>query len=373
MRILCVLPNPTQPTTVGRVALLQRQGHQVEVMAFQRGFDHGRSFNCPVTILGRIHHQDYLERIPVLLRAFPKIRAGIRRNQVVYVLNLDLTFMVIVSGWGLKRPVILDVLDITQIQVASGLKGRLVRAVEKFVVERCHLLMLQSPDYRRYYRDWLHTNTPDITSPGGRVEYARVVAHRKDEATPAAGIPFRDRPLKIGYFATMRDQWSLECLEYLAKSSKGRFEFLLAGAVSPTLQGFDQFLERNPDIQYKGPFRHSEDISELYGSVDMILACFPPKMPFGWSRSCRSYEACLFQKPLIVRAGTGDSKEVERYQSGLIIGEHNPEDAAAEIRDITADDWLRWRTNMAALPLDFYSYTDTSNGLIRALNDLHLD
>lgn len=358
---------------IGRLEMLQQQGHQIEVMALQRGFYyHGRSLDQPVTILGRVDHGDYLKRIPILIRSFPKIRAGIRRNQLVYVLNLDLALMVIVSGWGLARPVILDVLDITKIQLASGLKGRLIRVLDKFVVERCHLLMLQSPDYRHYYRDWLHTNTPDITTPGGRVEYARVVAHRKDEATPA-GVPLRDRPLKIGYFAMMRDQWSLEFLECLSKSSKKRFEFLLAGTVSSTLHGFDQFLKRNPDIQYKGPFQHPEDIPELYGSIDMIMACFPPELPFGWSRSCRSYEAYLFQKPLIVRAGTGDSKAVERYQIGLILDENNPEDAVGEIRDITADDWLRWRTNMAALPLDFYSYNNKSNDLVRVLNDLQLD
>lgn len=349
--------------------MLQRQGHHVEVMAFERDFHHGRSPGWPVTTLGRIRHESYLRRLPALIRSVPKIRSGIRRNQLVYAFNADLAFTALISGLGLGKPIILDVQDIRAIQVARGLKGRMFRRLDKFIVDRCRLLILLTSRYRRYYRDWLNTNTPDIVIDQ-RVESSRITAHEEDESPAAPGVPLDGRPLRIGYFSVIRDPWSLQFLECLSVSSKERFEVVLAGAVSPKIRGFERFLERNPAIEYKGRFRNPDDIPELYGSVDMILACYSPAVPDCWSQSARFYQSCLFRKPLIVRAGTGDADEVDRHQIGLVLSESRPEDAARELGAVTADDWVRWRTNMARLPRHVYSHTGEADELIAALNGL---
>jgi len=168
----------------------------------------------------------------------------------------------------------------------------------------------------------------------------------------------------------IRDPWSLQFLECLSLSSKEGFEIVLAGAVSPKVRGFDRFLARNPGIEYRGAYGYPDDVPELYGSVDMMLACYSPAIPYGWSRSCRYYESCLFQRPLIVRAGTGDADEVDRHQIGLVLSESRPDDAARELGAVTADDWVRWRTNMARLPRHVYSHNGEADELIAALNGL---
>ena len=175
--------------------------------------------------------------------------------------------------------------------------------------------------------------------------------------------------MTIGWFGMLRDQWTLEFLECLSRRSNGRFEILLAGAVSSNLRGFDRFLKSSPNVKFLGAFRHPEDLAELYGSVDMVLACLSADIPGCWMRAGRYYEACFFQKPLIVRPGE-DAREVEKHQIGIVLDESSPEDAAKTFSAIASDDWLRWRTNMAALPPNHYLLTDEASQLSRALEEI---
>lgn len=102
----------------------------------------------------------------------------------------------------------------------------------------------------------------------------------------------------------------------------------------------------------------------------MILACYKPMIPFGWSNATRYFEACFFRKPLIARAGTETAKHVESHNIGHIVEDDDPEDAAQSIGSITTERWLRWQQNMAALPSDAYMH-DTQPGLLaEKLNSL---
>lgn len=369
-RVLCILPRLTHPMVVRRLKMLEEElGCQVEIMAFQRDFYHGRSLNWPTTILGRIQHERYLRRVLVLIRSVSKIRSRIRCNQLVYAFHMDLALTALIARLGLGKPIILDVLDIVPYQTSPGWKSRLIRAVEKFTVERCSLLVLIASRYRRYYRDWLNVSTPDIVIEE-KVESSRNRANRGERLPALPRVPFVDRPLRIGYFSVIRDLWSLEFLACLAKSSRERFEIFLAGAVASKLHDFDRFLEKNPGITYRGVFQHPDDLQKLYESVDMILACYSPVIPYCWSQSSRYYEACFFQRPLIVRAGTGDASGVRQHQTGLIIRENRPADAARKLSAVTIDDWLRWRANMAALPRHIYSLTSEADDLAGALSNL---
>ena len=347
--------------------MLQRTGYQVEAMAFRRDFSPGRLPNCPVATLGSIRNERYLRRIPTLIGSMRKLRPAIRRSQLVYAFNTDLALTALIAGLGLGKPIVLEVRDIREIQVARGLKGRIVRSIDKFVVERCRLLIVSSSGYYRYFRDWLKTSTRSLVIEN-KVEPFRAVEGRGDESPAAEGVPFLDRPLRIGYFSRLRDQWSLDFLECLIGLSNGRFKVVVAGV--PKIHDFDRFLERTPGIEYRGQYRHPEDLPELYGNVDMILACYPAVIPHGWSQSTRYYESCFFRKPLIVRAGTRDAEEVERHQIGFIIGERRPEDAAKEVSAITADDWFRWRAHMAGLPPHVYLHTREADDLAAALKEL---
>lgn len=362
-RILCLLHRVSSPISAAHIDMLRQTGFQVEVMGFQRLPRDGRPPNWPVAILGHTQNESYLKRLPKLLGAIPKVRAAVKRSQLVYAYNADMVLLAWIAGLGLRRPIALNVMYLQPIQIASGWRGKLARAIDRFVVGRCHLLVLTSSGLYRYFRGWLKTRCPGLVIEM-KIEPSRVKGSMREN-----GVPLLDRPLVIGWFGILRDQWSLEFLERLNRLSNGRFEILLAGIVSPKLRGFDRVLESNPGIKFLDAFRHPEDLAELYGNVDMVLACLSADIPGCWLRSTRYYEACFFQKPLIVRPGE-DAPEVEKHQIGVVLDESSPAEAAKTFSAVTSGHWLRWRTNMAALPPNHYLFTDEASQLSRALQEI---
>ncbi len=368
-KALFIMPRLSNPVILTRIDMLRCAGWQVEVMSFRRDLLNGKRPDWPVTILGSIRNESYLGRLPTLLLATSKIRAAMRRSQLVYAYGLDLALAALIAGLGLAKPIVIDVLDIKEIQTAPGLKGRLLRAIDRIVIARTRLLVLSSTEYHHYFRGWLKMHTPSLVIEN-KIETSRDAGDPSQASQAERGPPLLDRPLVIGWFALLRDPWSLEFLECLMELAPEKFEILLAGTVLPKLTDFTSFLERNPDVQYRGSFRHPDDMPELYQNIDMMLTCYPTVIPESWSRSCRYYESCFFQKPVIVRAGTGDAVEVAKHRIGVVLHESSPEAAAREFIAITTADWLRWQANMAALPPHNYMFTDEVHRLSDTLKDI---
>lgn len=359
-KILCVLPTVTDPRAALRIQMLDQAGFQVEAVAFETSYYPGKSPDCPVQSLGRLRFRSHYFRIPEIITRVPKIRAAIRRNDMVYVFHLDMLMAVLPAVAGLGKPVILEIHDINPRQVAQGLKGWLGRLADRFVTEACQFLVLTSNGYYTHYRECLNVQIPSLVIEN-KLGASFSAAVRKNGVPALTGKPPDSRPLRIGYFGFLRDEWSMRVLEELTASAPGRFEVIIAGAPHHRMMSQDDFLRRmtrNQNLRYQGPYRHPDDLPGLYSSVDVVLDCIPPIHPFSWSRTNRYYDACLFQKPLIVRAGTEDANEVARRQIGLVVTEDTVEGAAAAICQVASADWERWHQNMAALPLQASAYTD---------------
>lgn len=375
VKILCLLPSMVDTRVARRIDMLKRGGFEVEAAAFERHQRTGRAPDCPIRRLGRIPPRRYWSRIPRLLRAAPQVRQAIRRNDVVFAFSPDLAGLGLVAGAGLNRPMALEVADIYGVQVASGWPGRAVRWLERRAVRHCRLLSLTSEGYRAYYREWLGAEAPIIIMENKLdPEFVRSVNgsgngnanHSPDSDAPAAG-----RPLRIGWFGRLRDEWTLQVLDELTRAAPARFAAVLSGTVSPYVKNFAQRVEANPGLVYRGPFdRYPEALPELYGGVDLVMNCYPPEIPSGWAQHNRYYEACLFGRPLIARAGCYDAAEVRRRDVGMVIDAARPAEAAAVIAAVTPDDLARWRRNAASLAPQVYAAIEEPDVLIKALSEL---
>ena len=230
-RILCLLNRISHPISAAPIDMLRQAGFQIEVMGFQRLPWFGRPPKWPVTILGHIQRKSYLKRTLTLLKAAPKIRAAIKRSQLVYAYNADMALLACIAGLGLRRPIVFHALYLQPIQVASGWRGKLARTIDRFVVGRCHLLVLTSSGLHHYFRGWLKTRTRILVIEA-KIESSRAAAAGKSSQQEKDSVPLLDRPLTIGWFGMLRGQWSLEFLECLSRLSNRRFEILLAGGSS---------------------------------------------------------------------------------------------------------------------------------------------
>ena len=354
LKALCILSNLRHPMQGERVAMLRRAGFEVEAQAFERGgFAGGRAPECPVEILGKVRNRAYAARALKLLASLGKVRAAIRRNDVVYAFGPDLGALAALAGAGLRKPMAMEIADIQPVQVGAGPVSRLVRFADKTAAGRSRLLTLTADGYKRYYRDWLGAKTPSITIENKMDAEFAAAARAGRESQDADARP-EGAPIRVGWFGMLRDEWTLRTLECLQRDGGGRFQVTMAGKVGSAMRGFERRARDMPNARYAGEFDWPGGVSDLYRRADIAMVCYSPEIPFGWCRSNRLYQACLFHTPIVARADTADAEVVAERDVGLIVPESDPAAAAERVRRIRPSDLRRWRANMAALSDSLY-------------------
>ena len=260
----------------------------------------------------------------------------------------------------------MEVADIQPVQVGAGPVSRLIRFADKAAAERSRLLTLTADGFENYYRDWLGAKTPSITIENkmdaefvamARESRAPVSQSQDGETESQDGADNADEeaPIRVGWFGMLRDEWTLRTLECLQASGGGRFAVDMAGKIGSAMRDFERRADAMPNADYAGEFDWPDGVAALYRRADMAMVCYSPEIPFGWCRSNRLYQACLFHTPIAVRAGTADAELVAERDIGLIIAESAPSAAAERIAEVRMSDLRRWRSNMAALSDALYA------------------
>lgn len=359
-RVLSLLPVIGDPRHAKRITMLRDEGFEVAVAAFSRPYHKGRMLDGEVSVLGQIEHGRYLSRALKMVGVIPALRRKIKDADVVYAFGPDLGILAHVAGLFLGRPVILDVADIRKVQVAGGVIGTVVRALDRICARRAALLVVTAEGFaREYYGKSLGVQT------------AAMVIENKLEPGVPRGEPRKqtERGITFGYFGMLRCRTSWDILEALA-AAEPTVSIVVAGvAFEPA--DIEERISRLPNVRWLGEYRSPGDLPKLYSLVDMIWAApfpGPEEKNWRWARANRFYEACHFCKPLIVYEGSGDGTAVRRYDIGIEIGGNTIEDNVLMIRSISRGDIEKWSRNMGELPASVYTYTDESKRLAEALN-----
>ena len=367
LRILTVLPVLGQPRDSKRIDMLVSLGFDVSVAAFNRAYHSGRVPSRPTQIIGTISHGKYLQRIGRLFTALPKLRRAMRDRDIVYASSPDMALLAMIAGVFMGKKFILEVGDVREIQTAEGLKGRLVRIVDRVLTNRCSLLVVTAVGFLdNYYRNWLRSDVPAIVVEN-KIEASLTSA--RPEAVRGnlpQGRPFIDRPLRIGYFGLLRCQWTWDVLKAFALKHPKDVEIVMAGYPMEPADIAEQ-AKSIPNVIYSGEYKSPNDLPTLYGAVDLVWACYkfigPRDWNLKWARPNRFYESCYFGRPLISRLGSSDSKEVDRLKIGFNIQTHEISDVVAELDSISAEMVEQWRSNSLTLPNSLFIYTNEGEQL----------
>ncbi|RYE49439.1 MAG: hypothetical protein EOP24_03145 [Hyphomicrobiales bacterium] len=362
-RILSLLPVLGHPRDSKRVAMLRKEGFEVEVAAFTRPYHRGRMPEGNVTVLGSLEHGRYLRRAIKMIGAIPALRQKIKNADVVYASGPDLGLFAHVAGLFVGRPVIVEIGDIRKIQVARGFVGLIARTLDRVSTGRAALLVSTAEGFvRDYYRRWLGVQTRAI------------VIENKLEPGLARGTPNESisSAFTIGYFGVLRCERSWQILEMLAEE-RPDVSILVAGiAIGPA--DLPERAERLPNVRWLGEYRSPDDLQSLYSQIDIVWACYPfpsrGEQNWKWARTNRFYEACHFQKPMIVLAGSGDHEVVDAKQLGLAIGLESVEDDVRTVSQISAADLEKWRLNLRALEPSTYTYLNEARDLRIAIDQI---
>ncbi|MGD9965209.1 MAG: glycosyltransferase [Hyphomonadaceae bacterium] len=351
--------------------MAQQSGFDVCAAAFERPSHKGRPPSCPVSTLGHIEHGRYLARLLKMIVALPALRAAVSRTDIVYASGLEMALMALIAGFGLKRPIVIEIGDIRGIQVRRGLLGELVRWFDKRIVDACSLLVATSPSFvHQYYRRRLKSRVP-----------ALIVENKLEPSSANAPVLRRapmsaNQPLRIGYFGVLRCEWSWQMLSEMARLDPS-IEIVLAGIpLAPA--NLAEMVRERPNIRYLGTYRSPQDLADLYAQVDIVWACYPP--PTGdaewrWAqkicRTNRFYECCAFGTPIIAIENTDDADAVAHFDIGLVATDDLVNDPRALIAQIDNQRLDHWRDQLRCLPRSIYEYSSEASELATSIVALH--
>ncbi len=366
MRILFLLPVPSQVRYQKRVYSLVEQGAESCVMSFEREYYQGNPWKDGYINLGEINHQSYLERIIPLIKAVRLIREELKTCDVIYVFGLDMLLLRVVSRIFQKfnQKIVYEVGDLRDIQLNKGILSSLTRMVERWLLGHIDHLVVTSPGFiEGYYKTLIdldqlpHQIIENKVLPG----WLPVVDVEKNR---------NGKRMIIGYYGLLRDTRSWAILKQIVKRGNGQIGVYLRG-IPMGLPTFFEDVQKTDFLQYQGEYVYPDELSEIYNNADIIWACYPfQESDFGnwnFARTNRFYEACYFKKPIISQSGTLDSQVVDKYQIGLSLDLGEIEESINKVLSLDSKKLYYYRENMNSVPENLYTYTDEHQELYRVL------
>jgi glycosyltransferase involved in cell wall biosynthesis len=130
-----------------------------------------------------------------------------------------------------------------------------------------------------------------------------------------------DESLVVGYVGLLRAEEGLRALVDAAAEAQGagvdvRVLFAGKGLLEEVV---GEAASRFSFVEYLGPYRHDDDIREIYQKVDLLYGVYDRSYDKEIHLAYRFCEAVNCRKPIIVAEGTHMCAETQRYGVGLCV------------------------------------------------------
>lgn len=365
-RILFLLPVVTDARYHKRIEALAALGTAVEVLAFERTYYPGKP-KFDYTSLGKLSHGDYFRRLLPFVRALPVIRSYARSQDALYCFGLDTLLLAWFARWSLGQPLKLlyEVGDIREVLLGKGLKSKLARWLESFLVRKLDLLVLTSQAYYDNFYQAMLKLSPKY----------QIIENKLDKSIAASREP-GSADYFMGYFGVLRCPRSFEIMQCLAAEGLSVY---IRGYPRAPLELSEADLckasQAQDHLDYGGTYLVPDELADVYGQVRLVWACYPYEgnravTNARWARTNRFYEACYFKKPMICQVGTEDARVVEKLNIGLVVDLAKPESVVEALKEITYEKVATWRENLNALPESTYLYSQEHEVLLDFLAEV---
>ncbi len=339
-----------------RIGALQDQGRKVIGFTFHRERDKVDLAPTWKNVhLGTTYNRRYLQR----LWAFVKCTGVLWANrellgdcQVIYVVNTDNAVLALLGRFfaGRQVPLVLELADIQPAMTGSGMISKILRSIERAVLDRTALLVTTSPGFVREYFLPVQGYSGEIFLLENKVYPSRrLPAAALDKTAPVAA----GRPWVIGCFGALRCRRSLELMHALALRLGDRVRIVLRGYPAGMIANdFDSLLGDLPNFEFGGSYFYPDELADLYAEIDFNWA-FDDTDPGGnsaWLLPNRIYEGGCFGVPVIGAKGTETGRWIDEHALGWTFGEPLVDELTAFIEALEPAEWERVKRRCAAHP-----------------------
>ncbi|MDB6071360.1 MAG: putative glucosyltransferase protein [Verrucomicrobiales bacterium] len=374
------MPDPTGPIiacfahergdarVMKRVSAFQKLGWTVHGYMFHRLRD--RVDPAPFwdhVELGITENRKYLKRLLVFLRSLAILwqhRQKLALADAFYVVNTDNALLALAGRWmsGAHRkkhnpsappaPLILELADVQPAMLGSGIRGRLMRAMERWVLAKTALLVTTSPGFVREY----FTPLQDFTGRVFLLENRIYPSTGLIPPAPAAADPqpIREgRPWVVGLFGAFRCRRSIELMKMLAARFPDQLHFYLRGYPSGVdAPGIAALLNTLPNLEWAGAYQYPADLPDIYRRIDLnwTLDFSDPGTNSAWLLPNRIYEGGFFHCPALADAGTETGRWVTSHGVGWTVAEPFADSLTAFFETLTPASWQEKKAAAPRLP-----------------------
>jgi len=248
-------------------------------------------------------------------------RETLASADVIIARNLDMLACAFLAKRKakLETPVIYESLDIHRLLCLQDPVGKALRWLEGRLLRRSKGLIVSSPaflenHFERYYPGKYRAFLVENRLAAGADYGARPVPENRAEG----------RPLRIGWVGVLRCQRSLDLLCALADKFPDTLEVHLHGIPARTeIPEFEPEISRHPNMVYHGRYKSPEDLSKIYGDLDLVWAGDFMEAGFNsvWLLPNRIYEGGYYCVPAVAPAQTQTAKWITSRRGGFIIDE----------------------------------------------------
>lgn len=372
VNILCILPVIGDTKDAKRIELLQKAGFNIKVIAFERDYFVSRLPNCEIVKLPKIEQGKYWKRLLIMLKSLIRLRRYVEECDVIYAFSPDLAIFAYIASLRIKKPLIMDVADIREIQVSNSISGWILRRIERFITNRVDLLVVSSFAFiNDYYSGKLKAKVKTYLLLENKVDYSL-------EENIHNVLIKNNEIITIGYFGYLRDNWSIKFLLEISRQLEGKCKVKLAGVDMISDFNLDELCARNENFTYYGPYKSPDELNNIYSDIDLIVIFYPePTDNIDWfnaKRICRSnrfYEACYFKKPIIAFSFTEDGKQVISNDIGFTLDSYDIKSNIEIIKSsLTQENMALWKYNMLSLNRSVYCLSDESTQLRNSISKI---
>ncbi|MEO5914239.1 MAG: glucosyl transferase [Luteolibacter sp.] len=344
-----------------RIAALQDQGRKVIGFTFHRVRDKPDTPPSWENIhLGTTYNRRYFQR----LRAFVKCIGVLWTNRdrlgncgVIYVVNTDNAVLALLGRFfsGRSIPLVLELADIQPAMTGSGIVSKILRTIERAVLQRTALLVTTSPGFVREYFEPMQGYAGGIFLLENKVYPSRRLPPVVSENHRAVS---HGRPWVIGCFGALRCRRSLEIMHALAFQLGERVRIILRGYPAGTIaDDFDKLLGDLPNFEFGGSYFYPDELAEMYADIDFNWA-FDMSDPNGnsaWLLPNRIYEGGCFGVPDIGATDTETGRWIEEHALGWTFAEPLAENLAKFFESLDPADWETVKHRCAAHPREEFT------------------
>lgn len=325
MRVTYFGSDLTDPAAVRRIRILRIGGADVSIIGFRRSdkpvteIDGVPTIDLGQTFDGRLASR-CLQIVDCAVTS--RIKKAVVGADVLIGRNLEMTLLAHIARKraGFDVPLVYECLDIHRASLGDGPSGRLLRALECYVIGRTSTLMVSSPGHITHFFGKLGVTLPTVVL----AENKRVL----NEPQPRLGGIISDKdyaaqpPWRIGWFGKLRCVESFHILFDVAQRHPELVTVSMRGQPIPEVQKLvDRYLPL-PNMVFGGSYVQDE-LDSMYGCCDFTwtIEYYNRGSNSDWCLANRIYEGGYYNCPVIALIGTETATWLKARKTGVLLRE----------------------------------------------------